>query len=67
MNNSLRDLDLDIIVCFNSGKLSDKRDWGHISLVQGIENDIVSLVVPGKDLPKTRKVKKEKWRFLVVQ
>ena len=47
----------DIIVCFNNKKLHGRGDWGHVSLIQGIEKNIVSLVDPGKDVPKIRKVK----------
>jgi len=50
----------DIIVCFNNEKLYSKGDWGHVSLIQGIEKNIVSLVDPGKDVPKIRKVKLDK-------
>lgn len=50
----------DNIVCFNNEKLHGKGDWGHVSLIQGIEEDIVSLVDPGKDVPKIRKVKLNK-------
>jgi len=50
----------DIIVCFNNEKLYGKGDWGHVSLIKGIEKNIVSLVDPGKDVPKIRKVKLDK-------
>jgi len=50
----------DIIVCFNNKKLHGKGDWGHVSLVQGIRNDIVFLMDPGKDVPKIKKVKLKK-------
>ena len=53
-------LNNDIIVCFNNEKLHGKGDWGHVSLIQGIEKNIVSLVDPGKDVPKIRKVKLDK-------
>ncbi len=50
----------DIIVCFNNEKLYGKGDCGHVSLIQGIENNIVSLIDPGKDVPKLRKVELKK-------
>ncbi len=53
-------LNNDIIACFNNKKLHSKGDWGHVSLIQGIKKDIVSLVDPGKDVSKIRKVKLDK-------
>ncbi len=50
----------DIVVCFNNGRLYGKGDWGHVSLIQGIESDIISLVDPGEDVPKVRKVRLKK-------
>ncbi len=50
----------DIMVCFNNKILYGSGDWGHVSLIQGIEKDTVFLVDPEKDVPKIRKVKLDK-------
>ncbi|MFN6992487.1 MAG: hypothetical protein ACK4MM_07200 [Fervidobacterium sp.] len=50
----------DIIVCFNNKKLYGTGDYGHVSLIQSINDEIVTLVDPEKDAPKRRKVKLSK-------
>ena len=45
---------------FNNEKLYGKGDWGHVSLVQGIEKDTVFLLDPEVDVPKIRSVPLDK-------
>lgn len=42
----------DIIVCFNNKKLYRTGDCGHVSLIQSINNEIITLIDPEKDVPK---------------
>lgn len=46
----------DIIACFNNKKLYGKGNYGHVSLVQKINDDIITLVDPDNK-PSIRKVK----------
>lgn len=50
----------DMIVCFNYKKLYGKGDWGHVSLIQQIDEGIITLIDPEKDVPKKRKVELKK-------
>ncbi|MBI3190259.1 C39 family peptidase [archaeon] len=50
----------DIIVCFNNKKLYGAGDYGHISLIQSINNENIILIDPEKNMPKKRKVKLSK-------
>lgn len=57
----------DMIACFNNKKLYGKGDWGHVSLVQGINKDTVTLIDPAKgarkaSLTKLVKAMKHHWR-----
>lgn len=42
----------DLIVCFNNKRLYGAGDYGHVSLIQEIKVDIVTLINPEKDAPK---------------
>ncbi len=42
--------DNDIIACFNNQQLYGEGDWGHVSLIQSINKDIVALIDPRTDL-----------------
>jgi len=47
----------DIIACFEYGKLyNTKSKSGHVSIVEKIERNYITLIEPGADLPKYRKV-----------
>ena len=46
----------DIITCFNNQKLHNYGNYGHVSLIQSINNDILTLVNPEKDVPKLTNV-----------
>jgi hypothetical protein len=50
----------DLIVCFNNKKLYGHDNHSHVSLIQGINNKIVTLIDPEKNVPKKRKVKLSK-------
>ena len=51
----------DIIVCFEYGKLYNTRSKsGHVSIVDSIKGNYVTLIDPGANLPKRRKVSLEK-------
>jgi hypothetical protein len=47
----------DIIVCFNYGKLYGGEGFGHVSILDSIKNDAVTLIDPERNVPKYRKVK----------
>lgn len=47
----------DLIVCFNNKKLHGTGNYGHVSLIQSINNETITLIDPEKDVPKKRKVK----------
>jgi hypothetical protein len=50
----------DIITCFNSKALHGEGDYGHVSLIESIEGDMITLVDPAKNVPKRIKVKLDK-------
>jgi hypothetical protein len=50
----------DLIVCFNNKKLHGGEDLGHVSLIQNINNNIVTLIDPENGVPNKRKVKLQK-------
>lgn len=50
----------DLIVCFDSRKLYGIGDYGHVSLIQNINNNIITLIDPEKDVPNKRKVDLQK-------
>lgn len=50
----------DLIVCFNNKKLYGIEDLGHVSLIQDINDDIITLVDPENGVPSKRKVKLQK-------
>ena len=50
----------DLIVCFDNKKLYSEGDFGHVSLIQNINNNIVTLIDPEKSVPNRRKVKLQK-------
>ena len=51
----------DIIACFEYGKLyNTKSNSGHMSIVESIKGDYITLIEPGRNLPKHRKVSLEK-------
>jgi hypothetical protein len=45
----------DLIVCFNNELLFGSGDWGHVCVIQSINKNIVTLVDPGRSVPKKRK------------
>ena len=53
-------MDNDLIVSFNNKKLYGTGDYGHVSLVQDINNNIAILIDPENDVPNERKVKLQK-------
>lgn len=51
------DLDNDIIVCFNYAKLYwEWNDWWHLSVIESMEWDEITLIDPSYNTPKFRKV-----------
>jgi hypothetical protein len=51
--------DCDILVCFDYGKLYDKKKSGkngHVSVLDSLSDGIATVVEPGYDLPKYREV-----------
>lgn len=47
----------DVIVCFNNKTLFGSGDHGHVCVIQGINNDVVTLFDPERNVSKKRKVK----------
>jgi len=47
----------DIMVCFNNKKLYGNGDYGHVSLIKGIQNDNVILMDPEKGKRKVKLLK----------
>ncbi len=45
----------DVIVCFNSKRLFGSGDWGHACVIQSINRNIVTLIDPGRSVPKKRR------------
>ena len=50
----------DLIVCFNNKKLYGGEDYGHVSLIQKINDNIITLIDPENNVPDKRKVKLQK-------
>ena len=50
----------DLIVCFNNKKLHSGEDLGHVSLIQNINNNVITLIDPENNVPNRRKVKLQK-------
>ena len=50
----------DIMVCFNYKALYGRGDWGHVSIIESMDNDTVTLIEPGKNSPSRRKVSIDK-------
>jgi hypothetical protein len=49
--------DKDIIVCFNNKALYNKgKNVGHVSIVESIKGNYITLIDPGRNVPKYRKV-----------
>ena len=50
----------DLIVCFDSKKLYGIGDYGHVSLIQNINNSIITLIDSENNVPNKRKVNLQK-------
>ena len=50
----------DLVVCFNNKKLYGNGDFGHVSLIQSINNGVIILIDSEKSVPDKRKVKLQK-------
>lgn len=50
----------DLIVCFNNKKLYGEEDFGHVSLIQNINNNSITLIDPENNVPNKRKVNLQK-------
>lgn len=45
----------DLIVCFNNKLLFGSGDWGHVCVIQGFNRNVITLIDPGRSVPKKRR------------
>jgi hypothetical protein len=50
----------DVIVCFNNKRLHGIGDYGHVSLIQDINKGYLTIIDPGINVPKIRRVRLSK-------